>query len=191
MRSAHGGFPTDAPRVGHEHQMACGNDAQPPSRASLDQVTSSQSRRHVGAQGRDQESSYPDPVDRQASLVRMPKRARRNGTVRIQPQSVPVRTLELDPHRSDTMAGPPEQSFDVHMHGGSFLELAGRVATNSVLGPDGLAACQCGSTWWRLEAGENGEPGAIVLAPDLSVTGWSGTPVCVHCDRPIETSPSV
>lgn len=167
--------------------MAERDDTQPRARASLHLVSSFRSRREARSTSRwTQESSGEVPIDSEAAVIPLPGRTGRHRAEGIEHQTVPTRANELDPDGADPVAGSPYQS-----HGSitSFrVELGGRRASSSVSGPDGLATCPCGGAWWRLEAGENGEPGAIVLAPDLSVTGWSGTPVCVLCDRPIETS---
>lgn len=50
----------------------------------------------------------------------------------------------------------------------------------------GLLTCDCGSTWFELctvddEGARN--HGAVCLAEDGRVTGYSGTPHCLNCGR--------
>jgi hypothetical protein len=128
-------------------------------------------------------------VDGTASVIPLPDRAGRDRRMSVEPDLV---TLTADQgHRliADAVSTTPMTTFvNPFVHDTtSFREPDGRMvaARYSVTG---LAVCSCGSNWWRLSDGPNGEPGAIVLAPDLSVTGWTGTPVCVECDQSIEIS---
>lgn len=43
-------------------------------------------------------------------------------------------------------------------------------------------ACVCGSEWFRL-LGRDGQPPAVTLDADRSVTGYAGTLVCNDCGR--------
>jgi hypothetical protein len=53
---------------------------------------------------------------------------------------------------------------------------------------DGLLTCPgCGSAWFNLGSTDGGEfhHGAACLNPEGSVTGYSGTPHCMHCGREV------
>jgi hypothetical protein len=102
----------------------------------------------------------------------------------IETDDVPSAADQRDGFITDSVSGL-NRSFSVHT-ATSFLELSDQGAVSSRYSAFGNAACPCGSTWWNLVAGERGESGAIVLAQDLSVAGWSGTAVCAECGCALE-----
>lgn len=43
----------------------------------------------------------------------------------------------------------------------------------------GLIYCPCGDAWWDLP------DGAVNFRPDMTISGWTGTPTCRTCSRPM------
>lgn len=44
---------------------------------------------------------------------------------------------------------------------------------------DGLIYCACGDAWWVLITG------AVNFRPNLTISGWTGIPLCNSCQAPM------